>query len=342
MCLNLYVYIYRFKTLEGVELLLRCMNEHQYAAGMHVYIRMRIHIFFILVNYYIVCAVKTLKFALMPPEQCTHFIHLNGLKFIFPVFMGHNVWKPDKSSTDAALKKKIHAEKYVCEESSISIISQLCVCMNTSTSSSNTNTNTDTAIQDITVSASRLFNKFTENQFEKLERCVELYIKYNEKCKQTEESLRSLRYSLLHAEKEELLEDMEDVEVNYMKRCDGGLVILQELAIIIIYVCITSSSSSSSSNKNETHDECIRIVQSKLHYHSLTIDHILSVLRECIAHINTEELNMEEEEEEEEVYKDVMMYDESKKKEWLLWRRQVLLQYSASFSKSIYPCLQTK
>ena len=286
----------------------------------------------------LVCAVKTLKFALLLPEHCLHFVRLNGLKFIFPVFMGHNVWRPDKSlsSGDATLRRKLHAEKYVCEETSVAIVAQLCLFLNTEAGggagvdSNNSSSSGDRDKEDVSVAAARLLSKFTEEGQEKLERCVELYVKYHEKCRQTDDSLRSLRYSLLHADQEDLLEDLDDVEENYRKRCDGGLATLQELAVILVYVCCNSSGGEKGISSS------IQLVQTKLQYHSLTLQHVLNVLRESIAHINTEELGNEEEEEEEEgVYAEIMRVDEGARRELLVLKRRVLLHYSAHFSKCI-------
>lgn len=317
-----------FIDYEGIQLLIKCMNENKYAAS---------------------CAMKTMKFALSNCyEGCLKFIQLSGLKFIFPVFMGHNIWKaPKTDKADKSMKKRIHDEKQPCEEAVISMISHLVIQTCTPQESNGNSNLSDMQI----VCRNRLLNKFLENNGEKMERCAELFSKYYELIKKTDEDLRALRYQLLQLEDEIGLEELDDVEMLYSKRLTGGLLQLQELSIILLFVCVSTANASSNNNENVNAPSKVSkdialnsldVIQSKLAIDNLSMVHVLDTVREAIAHIaDPKVLTVEEEDETDEDEDEEIPYIlEIKKDRHLLMqiqsqKRDLLLHWSSMLSKSV-------
>lgn len=67
----------------------------------------------------------------------------------------------------------------------------------------------------------RLLSKFTENDYEKVDRLMELHFKYLEKVEEVEKNTK---------------ED-EDEEESYLRRLDGGLFILQLVDYVLLEAC---------------------------------------------------------------------------------------------------------
>merc|ERR1712142_1035073 len=76
----------------------------------------------------------------------------------------------------------------------------------------------------------RLLNKFVENDYEKVDRLVELYCTYFTSDKETEKLLRE------EAREWEGTEEEVEEEV-YLKRLDEGLFTLQQLNYLLIEIC---------------------------------------------------------------------------------------------------------
>lgn len=88
----------KFMECEGFELLMKCLEEQEYAAG---------------------CTIKCLSYAVMRNRAgCERFVQVGGLKYIFAILMGKGLKK--------SLRKKVSGEKRNVEESAISIVAQLC------------------------------------------------------------------------------------------------------------------------------------------------------------------------------------------------------------------------
>ncbi|XP_071512891.1 beta-catenin-like protein 1 isoform X1 [Panulirus ornatus] len=146
-------------------------------------------------------ALRVLDHALAGPEgadNCNKFVEILGLRTIFPLFMK----TPGKHG-----KKGLTKDQH--EEHVISIITSLL---------RNCRPNQRT----------RLINKFTENDHEKVDRLLELHFKYLEKVLAT-------NYALEEQAKAENL-DEDDL---YLRRLDGGLFTLQLVDYIMLDVCAT-------------------------------------------------------------------------------------------------------
>lgn len=143
-------------------------------------------------------SLKVLDHALSGPdgkENCNKFVDILGLRTIFPLFMT----TPKKSK-----KRVISIESH--EEHVVSIIaSMLRNCKGSQ--------------------RQRLLSKFTENDFEKVERLIELHLKYLDK---------------VDAIDAEIDEDNDEEGEIYLKRLSGGLFTLQLIDYIILEVCASS------------------------------------------------------------------------------------------------------
>lgn len=141
-------------------------------------------------------SLKVLDFAMNGPEgkdNCNKFVDILGLRTIFPLFMK----TPTKNR-----KRMLTAEEH--EEHVVSIIaSMLKNCKGQQ--------------------RQRLLSKFTENDYEKVDRLVELHFKYLEKVEEIEQNTK---------------ED-EDEEVSYLRRLEGGLYMLQLVDYVLLEACTT-------------------------------------------------------------------------------------------------------
>ncbi|EZA50155.1 hypothetical protein DMN91_001553 [Ooceraea biroi] len=139
-------------------------------------------------------SLKVLDHAMNGPDgkdNCGKFVDILGLRTIFPLFMK----TPTKNR-----KKILTADEH--EEHVVSIIaSMLRNCKGQQ--------------------RQRLLSKFTENDYEKVDRLMELHFKYLEKVEEVEKNGK---------------ED-EDEEESYLKRLNGGLFILQLVDYILLEAC---------------------------------------------------------------------------------------------------------
>ncbi|KAL0112501.1 hypothetical protein PUN28_012075 [Cardiocondyla obscurior] len=139
-------------------------------------------------------SLKVLDHAMNGPDgkdNCSKFVDILGLRTIFPLFMK----TPTKNR-----KKMLTAEEH--EEHVISIIaSMLKNCKGQQ--------------------RQRLLSKFTENDYEKVDRLMELHFKYLEKVEEVEKNGK---------------ED-EDEDESYLRRLDGGLFILQLVDYVLLEAC---------------------------------------------------------------------------------------------------------
>eukprot|EP01038_Epipyxis_sp_PR26KG_P004880 gene4880-6837_t len=220
---------FKFLACEGFELIIRCIKEQKYVS---------------------VCAINAISYAITKNKACCEkLVDLSGLKYLFPLIMGKGIQNFKQSS-----KKKGKVLKKDIEESTISAISQLCTQLYNS------------RINDY---YNRILFKFIENEHEKLEKCIELYIKYCQRLAQTEASIESTRQMLINANDEEDLAEFDDEDNIYAQRLEGGLFYMQQLAIIITFACISDKSS-------------LQKAELKLSMDDLSLSHILTTLREII------------------------------------------------------------
>lgn len=375
----------QFLESQGLELLLRCMTERKFAA---------------------VGATKTLKFALATQANCLHYVSINGLKFIFPMLMGHSIWKPGSvsSSSDSAgvgkdegegeskrNRKKALEEKQSCEESCIAVLAQLCLASSATPLSNSMGMSVgpgaapgpgaalgpsvgpmreqeDAAAaviaRQIAMCSTRILAKFTENNYEKTERCAELYVKYAARSVQTEGRLAQLRLQLLADEDEESLEELDDAEYYYLQRCGGGLTQLQELAFVLMWVCQQQTQAAAAQHQHQQvqapngsavdssvisdadADGCYLAIKTKLAADRIPISHVLDTLREAVAHINVDEVEAtllldqdvaeeDDEDTQQQPFAEDVRADNIETKENLLRKRSVWLNYSALFARRL-------
>lgn len=145
-------------------------------------------------------SLKVLDHAMAGPDgkdNCNKFVDILGLRTIFPLFM-----KTPKRNKKRLLSIESH-EEHVCSI----IASMLKNCKGPQ--------------------RQRLISKFSENDYEKVERLIELHLKYLEKVDATDAEIDNDP-------------EADDVDENYLKRLAGGLFILQ----LIDYIILEASASS--------------------------------------------------------------------------------------------------
>jgi hypothetical protein len=224
-------------------------------------------------------AMKALTYATMKNLSCClKCIESGGLKYIFPVFMGRGL------PYDLEKKKPTHPDRLELEHASIAIISQICsqfltmpVTMKRTQGLAEARYLSTVSDRAISEAQQRFLGKFLENDYEKVDRLVEFFIKYRTQLMQVEASLAD------DAQEEELDED----EI-LTRRMEGGLDHLQDLAIILAYGSMIDNTS------------LVRI-DSKLTEYQLNILDVYSSIEENVAILqqNFDELKRLKKEEEE-------------------------------------------
>ncbi|KAK9718191.1 hypothetical protein K7432_005655 [Basidiobolus ranarum] len=156
-------------------------------------------------------ALKVLNYAtttVAGADNCKRFVEILGLKTLFSVFMKKGVKKLKKAYKNFSDKEE--------EEHVMCIMVSLFKYLPDG------------------VDRLRLFNKFNENDFEKVDRLVELFEAYTAKVEIANTSIEHSKQELL-AEEGEVTED--DETQFYLRRLDAGLFTLQMAAICIGYLC---------------------------------------------------------------------------------------------------------
>ena len=87
------------------------------------------------------------------------------------------------------------------------------------------------------MSRSRLLNKFVENEFEKVDRLLELHFKYRTRVADGDKELERKRQELLASGEEVDADEMED-EL-YVTRLDNGLFRLQQVDLSLAHLCVS-------------------------------------------------------------------------------------------------------
>lgn len=152
-------------------------------------------------------SLKVLDHAMSGPDgrvNCQKFVDVLGLRTIFPLFMK----TPRRSKKQAALSTDQH------EEHVASIIaSMLRNCKG--------------------AQRQRLLAKFAENDYEKVDRLIELHLKYLEKVDAADAAAGN--------DDDEMDEEDEDEkDANYLKRLSGGLFTLQLIDYVVLEVSATA------------------------------------------------------------------------------------------------------
>ena len=151
-------------------------------------------------------ALKVLDHAMSGQDgssNCSKFVDILGLRTLFPLFM-----RPPKKQKKVGMATKDH------EEHTVSIIASMLHNLRGS-------------------QRQRLIAKFSEGDFAKIERLMELHFKYYDKVQHVD--------NRLDREKAKLLAEGEDVDELedefYLRRLDAGLFTLQHVDYIIVDVC---------------------------------------------------------------------------------------------------------
>ncbi len=149
-------------------------------------------------------ALKVLDHAMCNKEgrdNCVKFVEVYGLRSVFPAFM-----KTPKKTIKVGAGEKEH-EEHVC-----SIIVSLFKHLQGS-------------------HFDRLVNKFVENDFEKVDRLMELHFKYQHRVKDSDHQMRQSGAA-----------EEDEIEM-YLRRLDAGLLALQMVDFMIAMLCRSLESS---------------------------------------------------------------------------------------------------
>ncbi|XP_068997361.1 beta-catenin-like protein 1 [Embiotoca jacksoni] len=164
-------------------------------------------------------AMKVLDHGMIGPEggdNCHKFVDILGLRTIFPLFM-----KTPKKMKKTGASEKEH-EEHVC-----SIIASMLRNLKSQ-------------------QRSRLLNKFTENDCEKVDRLMELHFKYLEAVQQADKRIEGEKHEMVR--RGEILDDTLEDEF-YLRRLDAGLFVLQ----LICYIMVEISNSGISQLQQRVH-----------------------------------------------------------------------------------------
>uniref|UniRef100_A0AAQ5ZSC8 Beta-catenin-like protein 1 N-terminal domain-containing protein n=1 Tax=Amphiprion ocellaris TaxID=80972 RepID=A0AAQ5ZSC8_AMPOC len=164
-------------------------------------------------------ALKVLDHGMIGPEgadNCHKFVDILGLRTIFPLFM-----KTPKKMKKTGASEKEH-EEHVC-----SIIASMLRNLKSQ-------------------QRSRLLNKFTENDCEKVDRLMELHFKYLEAVQQADKRIEGEKHEMVR--QGEILDDSMEDEF-YLRRLDAGLFVLQ----LICYIMVEISNSGISQLQQRVH-----------------------------------------------------------------------------------------
>uniref|UniRef100_A0A8I6AHN5 Catenin, beta like 1 n=1 Tax=Rattus norvegicus TaxID=10116 RepID=A0A8I6AHN5_RAT len=152
-------------------------------------------------------ALKVLDHAMIGPEgadNCHKFVDILGLRTIFPLFM-----KSPRKIKKVGTTEKEH-EEHVC-----SILASLLRNLRGQ-------------------QRTRLLNKFTENDSEKVDRLMELHFKYLGAMQVADKKIEGEKHDIVR--RGEIIDnDMEDEF--YLRRLDAGLFILQHICYIMAEIC---------------------------------------------------------------------------------------------------------
>ncbi|XP_044311046.1 beta-catenin-like protein 1 [Varanus komodoensis] len=155
-------------------------------------------------------ALKVLDHAMIGPEgadNCHKFVDILGLRTIFPLFM-----KSPKKIKKVGASEKEH-EEHVC-----SILASLLRNLRGQ-------------------QRTRLLNKFTENDSEKVDRLMELYFKYLDAMQAADKKIEGEKHDMVRRG-EIIDDDMEDEF--YLRRLDAGLFALQLVCYVMAEICSAS------------------------------------------------------------------------------------------------------
>ncbi|KAF5186105.1 Beta-catenin-like protein [Thalictrum thalictroides] len=145
-------------------------------------------------------AIRAIDFAMTKyPLACERFVDVLGLKTVFAAFMG---------KIPVSKKNKKESQQEELEERLISLIASLFGGILRGSR------------------RERLLSKFVENECEKIDRLMELYVRYSDRVKAASERLNNLEFDELEMDEEE----------RYNRKLESGLYTLQLIAVILGYL----------------------------------------------------------------------------------------------------------
>jgi len=172
------------------------------------------------------------------PANCQMFVDKLGLKVLFPIFMKKGV------------KMKSKGEAKELEEHVTSIIQSLCrYCTGTP--------------------MARVLNKFMENNFEKLERLLEMHDEYVRAVRVADAARNSGEVKSIDRDLE-----VDDEEQLFLDRCDAGLFTLQQVDIIVVRLA-------NMGNRQAT-EEIGKLLDTK----GVPLEETVSVIEEYCSHLD--------------------------------------------------------
>ncbi|DAZ99856.1 TPA: hypothetical protein N0F65_008599 [Lagenidium giganteum] len=177
----------QFRRLEGFELLLRCLKDRG--------------------NFIFHGALRVLDHALMNnARNCERVVEIGGLRVLFAVFMG----KKKASKASKKLKQQLRQTQAKEEEHTANILVSLCSLLRKD------------APYDV---FERFHAKFLENDMEKLDRLVDLFVRYESRMQRE-----------LAANDDGDADDDEEEEDRYLRKLDAGLFVVQSIAFVIAHL----------------------------------------------------------------------------------------------------------
>ncbi|KJP90278.1 hypothetical protein AK88_00126 [Plasmodium fragile] len=179
-----------FESTNGFELMLKLLSERKFLCFP---------------------SLKIFAITLNDKDTCNRFVQLNGLKYLFCLFMLRNM-----------KKTKVHIFEF--EENIITVISNLCLYC------------TDTSL-------GRVLNKFGEKKCEKISRLLEIRQKYsdiilNEKKKNKQKLLLNENLQKMNIQ----IDDDCKKNLEYIELCDKGYLIYQLTDVILITLFFQNNS----------------------------------------------------------------------------------------------------
>lgn len=186
---------FKFLACEGFELMMRCLKEQKYVSC---------------------CVVSVLSYATLRNKPCCErLIDVGGLKYVFSFLMVKGIGK------NLVNNKKVLKEKAKeVEEKAITLLSSICTQLSNS------------KVNDY---GSRILHKFLENEYQKLEYCIELYAKYFKRLLKTEQEIERTRQMLYDSNEEEELE-LFDEESNIYNQVNI-LFLYHQIDFAFILIC---------------------------------------------------------------------------------------------------------
>jgi len=197
----------RFRSCEGMELMMRCLKENKYAAS---------------------CACRVITYAVTNNRlNCQRLVSAGGFRYIFPLFMGRSYPPRSKKAT-----------KREFESASVSTVGQLCMQLHDVSEE-------DMSLRLLAKFSENEYEK-TDRVAELFVKYHALVAQADRETEQEIAHLsRVAERPGPEGEAAEMeLELLEDAGAQYVKRMEAGLHLLQQTSVILAFVCVYNPSNS--------------------------------------------------------------------------------------------------